>query len=585
MSHRSQKGTHTGERAHTGERELLDEYEYRYYKELRTGYVNIRVSDSLLRCPYCDREDMRDYTSDELLLHAANRSRSSSTSMKEKAKHLALERFVRKHYESGDRAGLSNENRAKEMPKVNPEEKSSHGISNQITDNRLFVWPPMAIIANIKTGVKDERNQGGTKLRDELIGKGLNVVKVEPLWSIRGHSGFAVVKFRPDWNGFYDALSFERSFESQSRGKKEFYRSTDRGDGLYGWIARDDDYNSRTVFGRHLQKKGDLKSVTEKEQEDLRNQSRLEASLMDTIEMKSHHIHKMKTEYEYTNRRLSSVMTQKEDMLKVYNEKTTMIQMKARDHFEKLYLEHEKVERAVLEQKKADENMLMLAEAQKREKEELHRKIIDLQKELDDKQALELEIQRMKGALEVMEHMKDDEDGEAPKKMNEIREELKEKEDELEMMDGITQALIVKHGRNNDELQGARKELIAALSEVNKGPATVGIKRMGELDAKPFQAAAKKKYGKVNADMEAVKLCTSWQALLRDPSWHPFKIITHEGNPKEIVDEEDEKLKSLREELGDEVYGAVVTALREMNEYNGSGSRSLNMSCSLLIAR
>lgn len=96
-----------------------------------------------------------------------------------------------------------------------------------------------------------------------------------------------------------------------------------------------------------------------------------------------------------------------------------------------------------------------------KEKEELHRKIIDLQKELDNKQALELEIQRMRGALEVMEHMKDDEDPAAQERMNEMKEELKEKEDELEIMDGITQALVVKHRRNDDELQGARKELIA----------------------------------------------------------------------------------------------------------------------------
>lgn len=40
---------------------------------------------------------------------------------------------------------------------------------------------------------------------------------------------------------------------------------------------------------------------------------------------------------------------------------------------------------------------------------------------------------------------------------------------------------------------------------------------------------------------------------------------------QEILDEEDEKLESLKDELGDEVYDAVATALMELNEYNPSG--------------
>ena len=40
---------------------------------------------------------------------------------------------------------------------------------------------------------------------------------------------------------------------------------------------------------------------------------------------------------------------------------------------------------------------------------------------------------------------------------------------------------------------------------------------------------------------------------------------------QEIIDEEDERLKGLQNEYGDEVYMAVTDVLEEMNEYNSSG--------------
>lgn len=40
---------------------------------------------------------------------------------------------------------------------------------------------------------------------------------------------------------------------------------------------------------------------------------------------------------------------------------------------------------------------------------------------------------------------------------------------------------------------------------------------------------------------------------------------------QEVVDEEDDQLKKLRGEWGEEVHNAVKTALEEINEYNGSG--------------
>lgn len=94
------------------------------------------------------------------------------------------------------------------------------------------------------------------------------------------------------------------------------------------------------------------------------------------------------------------------------------------------------------------------------QKEDLHNKIIRLEKQLDAKQALELEIERLRGTLNVMKHMGDDEDVEVLQKAESILKSLSEKEGELEALDDLNQTLIVKQRKSNDELQEARKEII-----------------------------------------------------------------------------------------------------------------------------
>ena len=66
----------------------------------------------------------------------------------------------------------------------------------------------------------------------------------------------------------------------------------------------------------------------------------------------------------------------------------------------------------------------------------------------------------MKGALQVMQHMKGDGDTEMKRKMETIQEELKEKEEELDDVEELNQTLIINERKSNDELQDARKELI-----------------------------------------------------------------------------------------------------------------------------
>ena len=96
-----------------------------------------------------------------------------------------------------------------------------------------------------------------------------------------------------------------------------------------------------------------------------------------------------------------------------------------------------------------------------REKQVALQKILKLQQQLDAKQKLELEIQQLKGKLEVMKHMPGEEDSESKKMIKDLTEELQDKYDEMEYMESMNQILLIKERKSNDELQNARKELIA----------------------------------------------------------------------------------------------------------------------------
>lgn len=67
----------------------------------------------------------------------------------------------------------------------------------------------------------------------------------------------------------------------------------------------------------------------------------------------------------------------------------------------------------------------------------------------------------------------------------------------------------------------------------NPSSAHIGIKRMGELDTKPFYEAIKQKYkSEADAEERASELCSLWDEYLKDPEWHPTKVIINNGKPE-----------------------------------------------------
>lgn len=107
-------------------------------------------------------------------------------------------------------------------------------------------------------------------------------------------------------------------------------------------------------------------------------------------------------------------------------------------------------------------NLLWLVKISQKEKEIALNKILQLEKQLDEKQKLELEIQQLRGRLLVVQHM-EGEGVDVKKRTDELTEELNEKIKEMEYMEGLNQTLIIKERKTNDELQDAKKALISVM--------------------------------------------------------------------------------------------------------------------------
>jgi hypothetical protein len=79
----------------------LENYEYRYYNELKKGSHRVKISDSKYRCPYCPEKRNAYYLFKELLDHDSGVGSSKSRGVKEKSRHLVLE-YMRRYLDVRD---------------------------------------------------------------------------------------------------------------------------------------------------------------------------------------------------------------------------------------------------------------------------------------------------------------------------------------------------------------------------------------------------------------------------------------------------------------------------------------------------
>ncbi|KAL2333133.1 hypothetical protein Fmac_014346 [Flemingia macrophylla] len=112
--------------------------------------------------------------------------------------------------------------------------------SEKVGKDQLFVFPWMGIVADIATEFKDRRHieEGGANLRDTFTLKGFHPLRVHPLWNRNGHSGYAIVEFSKNWEGFTNAINFEKNFEAECCSKKDYYNLRHQGiDCMDGYAA------------------------------------------------------------------------------------------------------------------------------------------------------------------------------------------------------------------------------------------------------------------------------------------------------------------------------------------------------------
>ncbi|KAA3481843.1 XH/XS domain-containing protein isoform 5 [Gossypium australe] len=140
--------------------------------------------------------------------------------------------------------------------------------------------------------------------------------------------------------------------------------------------------------------------------------------------------------------------------------------------------------------------------------EELQNRIIQLEKELSRKQALDSEVERLSGSLDVIGKWK---------------MEIMKLEEYLKDVETLNRSLIAREYGSNDQY-------------IMESESTIGIKRMGELNPEPFLDECKKKFAVDDWCLKSEQLFSLWQQHIRSPLWHPFKRIllqnhfeTHQG--------------------------------------------------------
>ncbi|CAA6671842.1 unnamed protein product [Spirodela intermedia] len=294
----------------------IGDYEAKSYSELENGRHPVRNPNGTYRCPFCVRKKKKQaYIRQQILQHPSGIG-ASNRRAKEKANHRALARYLT----------TSNQN---------PEDNQMLPPKLQEEDDQ-FVWPWKGILRAESGAIRSQSSEDPCSVE------------------LHSHTGTAIVDFRGDWSGLKDAMTFEKHFEKRSRGRSDWCdRHGFRREGIHGWIARAEDYNLVGAIGRHLRKKGDLKTIAELSKEGSEKKEKLVAALMNQLEASHTRLQELESRYSECALSLDQMMEQRDKLHRAYNEEMRKIQAFAHDQSRRVLKENEDL-RGQLDSKKRE---------------------------------------------------------------------------------------------------------------------------------------------------------------------------------------------------------------------------------------
>ena len=148
--------------------------------------------------------------------------------------------------------------------------------------------------------------------------------------------GQAIVNFSNDWRGFMNCAEFEKLFEIEHHGKKEWNaQKTNLGPNYYGWCARADDYDAEGPIGDFLRSKGQLRTVSDIDREAAQSRNNVVADLANEIDITNENLNEL--QYKYNEKTMSfSRMLEEKDRLprdnvhRIFEEQEKLLETKKR---------------------------------------------------------------------------------------------------------------------------------------------------------------------------------------------------------------------------------------------------------------